>query len=313
MKYLCKRLLSFIPVLIGISLVAFLVGIIMPGDPAAIALSAGGNYSPSHEQIEIERARMGLDKPYAEQYISWLKNVLKGDLGKSFGSKAPVMEELKLRFPNTVKLAILSIVISTIIGVSTGIISVIHKNKIFDDLQQFLSILFVSLPGFWIAIILISIFSEKLGLLPTSGMGSFKHYIMPSITLSLGTIGHISRLTRATLLNEIDKQYITVAKSKGLKNRLIIIKHAFRNSLIPIVATIGNDFGGLLGGSVIVETVFAINGIGKLAMDSIGVRDYPVLQGYVLITGFTYVVMNLIVDIIYYFINPSIKLGENNE
>ncbi len=256
---------------------------------------------------------MGLDKPYANQYLNWLKNVLQGDFGKSFGTKAPVIEELQRKFLNTVKLALVSICISTITGIFTGIVSVIYKNKFIDELQQFFNILFVSLPGFWIAIILISIFSEILGWLPTNGMGTFKHYIMPAATLSLGTSGHISRLTRATLLNELDKQYISVAKSKGIKNFLVIIKHAFRNSLIPIIATIGNNFGSLLGGSVIVETVFAINGIGKFAMDSIGTKDFPALQGYVLITGLTYVLMNLAVDIIYYFVNPSVKLGGHHE
>lgn len=309
-QYILKRLLDAIPVVIGITLIAFLLGQIMPGDPAEIALSAEGTYQPTKEQIEIQRERMGLNRPLYVQYLDWLKNAIRGDFGKSFQTKHPVIVDIKIRFPNTLRLALISMGVVILIGVPLGILMALFRNSFFDYFNQFLTIFNISVPSFWLAIVLIGIFSETLRILPTSGFTTYKHYIMPVIVLSLSNIGSIARLVRSGILNELTKSYILSARSKGLRESTIIIRHAFKNSIIPIITTLANSFGGILGGSVIIESVFAINGLGKFALDSITYRDYPALQAYVFISGLIFVLVNILVNIFYYIANPNIKLEE---
>ena len=311
--YIIKRTAQVIPVLLGITLIAFLLSILCRGDPAEIALNAGGAYSPSREEILVVRKQMGLDRPYHEQYLRWLGGVLRGNLGISFRTKIPVAEEIALRLPVTLKLSLSSLLLTFILGIWWGTSMADRPDTLRDRIGQWLSILFLSVPGFWFAILLISFFSEILHLLPSGGQGGLKHLIMPVLVLSLGTIGTTMRLTRACMIRELSLQYVLTARSKGLADRIVLIRHALRNSLIPIVTFLGNYFGSILGGAVIVESIFAINGIGKFALDSIAVRDYPALQGYVLLTGTTFVAVSLGVDLIYYCLNPKIRFEKRAE
>lgn len=308
-RFLLKRLLQMIPVLIGISIVAFLLGILMPGNPAEISLSSEGAYSPSKEQIKLREEELGLDQSYITQYINWSKKTLKGDLGTSYKTKKSIKNELKMRLPNTLILAMLSLLVTVFLGIALGLLMAIYQNRLFDQCQQFLSILFISIPTFWLGLILMMVLSEKYHLLPTSGLTSLKSWIMPVITLSIANIGSVSRLLRSSILNELPQHYILVAHSKGLKEKYIIFRHAFVNSLLPVIAMIGSMFSGILGGSVIVENIFAINGLGKFALEAINYRDYPALQGYVLLTGIMVVLVNILVDLIYYCIDPTLSVG----
>lgn len=308
-KYLGKRLLAAVPVLFGITLLVFLLGILSPGNPAEIALSSGGEYALTDEQLASVEKDMGLDKSYPAQYLNWMKGVLCGDWGTSFRTKKPVREELFSRFGITLKLALCSILLTFIAGISLGILGAARKGKFSDKIGQGFSVLFLSVPSFWIAILLIYVFAERLHLLPTSGQETWKHMVLPVIVLALNTIGTTIRLMRSSMLKELGKQYVIAAKGKGISERLVLIKHAMVNSLAPVITLLGNYLGGILGGAAIVETVFAINGIGKFALDSIAVRDYPALQGYVLITGTVFVIIHILIDLICYFLNPQIRLG----
>jgi peptide/nickel transport system permease protein len=311
--YIVKRAIQVIPVLLGITLISFLLGILCRGDPAEIALNAGGSYSPSPEEILMVRKQMGLDRPYHEQYLRWLGGVFRGDLGISFRTRVPVAEEIALRLPVTLKLSLSSLLLTVTVGIWWGVSMANRQDSFWDRIGQWVSILFLSVPGFWFAIMLISFFSEILRLLPSGGQGELKHLIMPTLVLSLGTIGTTMRLTRACMIRELSLQYVLTAQSKGLRDRIVLIRHALRNSLIPLVTLLGNYFGSILGGAVIVESIFAINGIGKFALDSIAVRDYPALQGYVLLTGTTFVAVSLGIDMIYYCLNPKIRFKGRGE
>ncbi|QNM05808.1 ABC transporter permease [Qiania dongpingensis] len=310
LKYLGRRLLLTIPVLFGITLLAFLLGVLSPGNPAEIALSGGGEYAVTEKQISSIEEEMGLDKSYPAQYLSWIRGVLKGDWGTSFRTKKPVRDELFSRFGITLKLAVCAIFLTVAVGISLGILGAARRGRFIDKAGQGLSVLFLSIPSFWAAILLIHIFSERLHLLPTSGQDSWRHMVLPVIALSLNTTGTTIRLMRSSMLGELGKQYITAARGKGISERIVFLKHALINSLAPVVTLLGNYLGGILGGVVVVESVFAINGIGKFALDSIAVRDYPALQGYVLITGTAFVIIHMLVDLICYFLNPQIRLGE---
>lgn len=302
-------MLSTIPVLFGITLLAFLLGILSPGNPAELALSSGGQFAATEEQISVIEKEMGLDKSYPIQYLNWMKGVLHGDWGTSFRTKKPVREELFSRFKITITISFWSIVLTVVVGISLGILGAARKGHFSDKVGQGLSVLFLSIPSFWAAILLIFIFSEKLHLLPTSGQSTWKHLILPVVVLSLNTIGTTIRLMRASVLKELGKQYITAARGKGISEHLVFLRHAVSNSLAPVIALLGNYLGSILGGAAVVENVFAINGIGKFALDSITMRDYPALQGYVLITGTVFVAIHMLVDIICYFLNPQIRLG----
>lgn len=312
-KYISKRLLTLIPVLLGITFFAFLLGHISPGDPAEEALISIGIEVPSIEQLDEMREKMGLNDNIFKQYGRWVKNAVKGDLGTSYFTKKSISEEFKTRIPITLKISILALIMTIFLGIGIGLLMAIFKDTFTDKLLRLISVLFLSIPGFWLAIIMIIIFCEKLHLLPTSGNGGIKHMIMPAFVLASSTIAMTSRVTRSTLIKELGEQYIVVAKSKGLSQKLATFKHAFINSLVPIVTLIGNYFGGILGGATIVESIFSLQGMGSYVLRGISSRDYPIVQGYVLYTGIIYVVITLTIDIIYIFINPKIRLnGVNN-
>ncbi|KEJ00066.1 peptide ABC transporter permease [Clostridium botulinum A2B7 92] len=309
LKYLFKKLIHSIPVLIGVSLISFTLGILAPGDPALQVLSMDGINQPTETEIFNLREEMGLNDLLPIQYVNWVKKAINGDLGKSYISGEPVFDELVRRIPVTFSMAIFSVILAILIGIPLGVIMAVKKNSYIDNIGRIIALIFISIPGFWFAFISITIFAEKLKILPTSGLESFKSLIMPSFILASGTIGVIMRLTRANVLKELNKNYIITAESKGLSYKIIVMKHAFLNSLLPVVTLIGNYFAGILGGTAIIESIFAIPGMGRFVIEGIFNRDYPVVQGYVLFTGIVYIVFNLLIDLSYLILNPKIRLG----
>ncbi|GAA0689288.1 MULTISPECIES: ABC transporter permease [Clostridium] len=308
-KYLIKRLLMTIPVLIGITFLAFILGVIAPGDPAVEYLSMDGVSAPTEEEIAKTREELGLNENIFIQYEKWTIKVLKGDLGKSYITKTSIREEIQRRLPITFSISLMAIFFVITISIPLSIIMALNKDSNIDKSGRILSLILASMPGFWIAIIMLSIFCERLKWLPTSGYGTFKHLIMPGFVLSAGTIGTIMRLHRATLIEALSQNYIITAKSKGLKEKIIIFKYAFTNSLMPIVTLLGNYFGAILGGSTVVEVIFGIPGMGSYVIKGIMSRDYPVIQGYVVFTGIIFLAFNLLIDLCYLLLNPRMRLG----
>lgn len=311
LKYILKRLVTLIPVLFGITILAFVLGICSPGDPVEAILNPDGTQIVREEDYKIVRERLGLDDPIPVQYVKWLTNAVTGDFGKSFFSNKEIREQMEYRLPYTMRLACFGMALTVLFGIGFGVLMAIKKDKLTDHILRNLCTLLLSIPGFWLAILMILIFSEKLHWLPTSGLHGFSSYIMPGITVAVSTIGVCARLTRTTILDEIGKQYITVAASKGMNAKMITLRHAFRNSLIPITTFLGNYFAGILGGSTVAEVIFNIPGIGSYAIAAVQSRDYYVVQAYVLFTGLVYVIMTLIIDFLYLVINPKIRGGES--
>ncbi|WP_282942582.1 nickel ABC transporter permease [Paenibacillus sp. RC67] len=309
MLYFFRRLAAAIPVIIGISFIAFALSVASPGDPAVEALSLNGVKDPTEQEVAAKREELGLNDPLAVQYMHWLWKASHGDLGTSYMTKESVSGELLRRLPVTLSVSGLALIIAVGTGIPLGMLMALKKNTPFDHAARILALSLVSIPGFWLAIVLITVFSEKLHWLPTSGYGTLKHLIMPAMVLAAGTSAVLMRLTRAALLEVWNQAYMVTAKAKGLRDIYILVIHALRNAMIPLITVIGSYFGAILGGSVIVEVIFAIPGIGRFAMDGIFRRDYPVIQGYVVFTGFVYVAFNLLVDLSYLVIHPQMRLG----
>lgn len=299
-----------IPVLFGISVLAFMLGMASPGDPVEAILNPDGTQIIDQKEYDIVRERLGLDDPVPLQYVKWLKNALTGELGRSFFTNKEIKDQMAYRLPYTIRLACFGMALTVVFGLLFGILMAVRRDGPADHLLRFLTTLMLSVPGFWLAILLILVFVEKLHLLPTSGLNGFSSYIMPGITVAISTIGVCARLTRTSILDELGKQYVTVASSKGLNARKVTMRHAFRNSLIPITTFLGNYFAGILGGSTIAEVIFNIPGIGNYAISAVKSRDYYVVQAYVLFTALVYVVMTLVIDLLYLVINPKIRAGE---
>ena len=276
-----------------------------PGDAA---LASAGPNAPK-ETVEILRNKMGLNDPFLIQYGRFLKNLIfHFDLGTSYQSKTPVIEKILRVFPNTLKLAGVSLIFAIISGIILGSIAGINKNNIIDSIISFAGMIGLAMPIFWSGLLLIIIFSSKLKLLPASGFSSWRHMILPVLALGLQTSSSIMRMTRSSMIEVLDKDYIRTARAKGLKKSRIIFIHALKNAMIPIITTIGLQAGGLLGGSILTETVFSISGIGRLMVDSVKARDYPVILGGVMFIALVYSIISIIVDILYGFLNPQIKM-----
>ena len=304
-KYILKRILILIPTIIGVSFVVFSLLYLSPGDAA---LASAGPNAPK-ETVEILRDKMGLNDPFLIQYGRFLKNLIfHFDLGTSYQSKTPVIEKILRVFPNTLKLAGVSLIFAIISGIILGIIAGINKNNIIDSLISFAGMIGLAMPIFWSGLLLIIIFSSKLKLLPASGFSSWRHMILPVLALGIQTSSSIMRMTRSSMIEVLDKDYIRTARAKGLKKSRIIFIHALKNAMIPIITTIGLQAGGLLGGSILTETVFSISGIGRLVVDSVKTRDYPVILGGVMFIALVYSIISIIVDILYGFLNPQIKM-----
>jgi len=302
-QYVIKRLLSIIPVLFGISLLLFFMLRALPGDPAQVL--AGQMATP--EDIERIRHQLGLDRPVYIQYAVFLGQLAKFDLGRSARTQNPVIQEIWARLPNTILLAVVAITLACIFGIPAGIISAIRPYTFLDYLVTSAALFGISMPVFWLGLMLVIVFSVILPWLPAGGTGSWKHVILPSITLTAFVVAFIARMTRSSMLEVLSQDYTTTARSKGLMEKVVVIKHALKNALIPIITVVGLHFGMLLGGAVLTETVFAWPGVGRLIVDSILARDYPVIQGTILIFGLIYTLVNLMVDVIYAFVDPRIR------
>jgi peptide/nickel transport system permease protein len=275
----------------------------IPGDPA---IAIAGVHA-SNEYIEQVRKDLHLDRSLPVQYVIFVRNLARGDLGYSTMSRRPVVLELRERFPRTVELTLLAMLIASVVGISAGIISATRRYSVFDNLSMLVALFGVAAPVFWLALMLQLLFAVHLGWLPATGRGTFRHLILPSLTLGMATAGLIARITRSSMLEVLRQDFITTARAKGLAEKVIIYKHALKNALIPVVTIMGLQFGILLGGAVLTETVFAWPGVGRLLVDSILARDYPVVQGAVLVLAVSFVLINLFVDLVYAFLDPRIS------
>lgn len=330
-KYIIRRLILLVPILFGVSLATFVVMHLFTTDPAEMIL---GQHATT-DRVEALRQELGLNKPIHIQFGDYISNTVHGDLGKSVITKTSITDELMKRFPATVELAIAAIIVATVMGISLGVISAVKQNSIYDYGTMVVALMGVSMPIFWLGLMMIILFSVILGWLPASGriaigmqpdhitglylidalltgeMGSFAdalaHLIMPAIALGSYSTAIIARMTRATMLETIRQDYIRTARAKGLSERVVIIKHALRNALIPVVTVIGLQMGALLGGAVLTETVFSWPGIGSYLVEGIMVSDYPRVQGAVLLVGTIFVLVNLIVDVLYSYLDPRIQ------
>ncbi len=303
-RYILRRLLSLIPVLIGISLFVFLLMHLTPGDPAQLMLGEG---APAH-QLEVLRESMGLNEPLHIQYFSWLKNAARLDFGHSLRSKKPVSTEILDRLPATAELAMAAVAIAVLIGVPVGILSASKPNSWFDNVAMVGALTGVGMPAFWQGIMLILLFSVTFQILPSSGrMGGWQYLVLPAITLGTAATASIARLTRSAMLDVLQQDYIRTARSKGLPRRTVIYRHALRNALIPVVTMIGLQFGGLMSGAVLTETIFAWPGIGRMLVEAINNKDFPLVQGTIMTFAITYALVNLVIDLLYAFLDPRLK------
>ena len=306
LSYTGKRLLQTIFVLLGISLITFVLLQVVPGDPVALMLEKRAD----PETIAKVRKELGLDLPYYVEYLNFIKGAIHLDFGTSYFTKEVVTDALFRCFKVTVKLACMSFIFASVIGIPCGIFAAVKRGKGIDTVVMVLSIVGVSAPAFWVAIILQILFGLKLNVLPISGFDTPASYILPSLALGARYAGNIARITRTSMLEVLGQDYIRTAKAKGAMRWAVILKHALKNAMIPIVTLVGTDFGYMLTGSMLIEKVFSIPGIGKLAVDAMSNRDLPLLEGTVMYIAFVFVVVNLIVDVSYAFLDPRIRYGK---
>lgn len=302
-SYLVKRILGLIPLLLAVSFLIFMFIHFIPGDPAR--LMAGKEATDA--EVEAVRADKGLDKPLMEQYVVYLKDLLHGDLGQSLRSKVPVSQLFSERFLPSLELSLLSIGWATILGVLLGVVTAVFKGRWPDSVGTVIAISGISVPNFWLGMVMIQVFAVQFGIFPAGGIESWKSYILPSIALGAGIMAMVTRFTRSSLVQTLQEGFIRTARSRGLSEKVVIFGHALKSSLITVVTIVGLQFGFLLGGSIVVEAVFSFPGMGRLLIDSIQFRDYPVVQSLLLIFSLEFILVNLLVDILYGFLNPKIR------
>ena len=307
-RFLIRRLVQLVPIWIGISLIAFVLATLSPGDPARMSAQELYGRPPTAEEVLMERERLGLNAPFPVRYVRWLGNAVLGDLGLSYRSGEPVTAALLARFPSTLQLALLATALAFALALPLGVLGAIKRNSAWDHLTRVVAMAGASMPSYWLAYLLILLFAVRLHWLPVGGRGTWQHLILPAATLALGSAAVLMRLTRAELLETLHQDYVQAARAKGLREGRVIAGHALRNALLPVITMTGIQFASLLGGAVIVETVFAWPGIGKFLVDSIGARDYPVIQGFVVLAGTAFVLVNLLVDLAYAWLDPRIHL-----
>jgi len=306
-QYIIKKLLVLPVLLFFISMVVFSIQVLVPGDPIQIMFFGE---EPSPELVARMRAEMGLDEPVYMQFFSFLGGIFEGDLGTSYRTRNPVTMEIAARFPRTLQLAVVSIGISGVLGISMGVTAAYKKDSFFDLFSMGFALVGLSMPIFWLGmLLLIDLFGVRLGWLPVFGVGTWKHMVMPALTLGFINAAIVARISRSTMLEELRKDYIRTARAKGLIERVVLMGHALKNAFIPIITVMGLRFGNLLGSAFITETVFAWHGIGELGVMAIQARDFPVVQGVVLTVATGYVLINTGVDIIYGFLNPRIRFN----
>jgi len=302
-RYILRRLLYAIPVMLVVSLIVFGILHIAPGDPATML--AGEDARP--EDVAAIKANYGLDQPLYVQYGVWLGNALRGDFGRSIVTRRPVMDEIATRLPSTAQLAVSALFLAVIVGMIVGVISATRQYSALDHGVMVLALLGVSMPVFWLGLMLIMIFAVELRWLPTGGTGTIQQLVLPAVTLGAASTAIIARMTRSSMLEVVRQDYIRTARAKGLMERVVLVRHALKNALIPVATVVGIEFGYLLGGAVITETVFSRPGLGRLLVTSINSRDFPVVQGTLMLLAGSFVLVNLLVDILYGFLDPRIR------
>ncbi|SDK70880.1 ABC transporter permease [Natronincola ferrireducens] len=311
LKVILKRILQLIPILFIVVTIIFVITRMIPGNPASVML---GPQAPV-EAVEALSEELGLNKSIGEQFTGYLKGVIRGDLGKSYYYNEPVTKMIMETFPNTLYLSLVSIIIALLVGVPVGIISATKQYSMFDYISMVIALVGVSMPIFWLGLMMVLIFSVNLGWLPSIGMGSLdkglwnviSHFILPSICLATIPAATFARITRSSMLEIIKQDYIKALRAKGLKEKVVVWKHALKNALPPIITVLGLQMSSLLSGAILTETIFSWPGMGKLIVDAIGNRDYALIQSTVLFIAFIYVFMNLLVDIVYLYINPKVS------
>jgi peptide/nickel transport system permease protein len=302
-KYVTKRLLTTIPTLFFITFIIFAIMSFTPGDPGRLIL---GNFAPQ-ESVDLMNKQLGYDQPYLIRFGAYIKNAVTLNFGNSYRSGDPVITEILARLPHTLALTVICVLSCSLAGISLGILAAVKQYSMADNTLTVLALFFSSVPAFWLGMMLIYLFSYKLGWFPTNGIGSWKAFVLPSITLTLSGIGGMLRLTRSTMLEAIRQDYIRTAKAKGVPQNVVVWRHALKNALLPVVTMIGMSFGGLLGGAVVVENVFSIPGIGSLLVNAIRMKDIPVVMGCTIFLSALFSLIMLLVDILYAYIDPRIK------
>jgi peptide/nickel transport system permease protein len=306
--YLLRRLVYLVPVWLGISFVAFVLANLTPGDPARLMLQRELGRQPTTAEVERARDALGLDEPFLVRYGRWLGRALTGDLGTSYRTGESVLGTLLGRFPATFQVAALGMVGAVVVALPLGILAAIRRNSLVDHLSRVLALFGSAMPSYWVAYLLILVFAVRLQVLPVAGRGTWQHVVLPAATLGLAASASLMRLTRSQMLEVLSQDFVRTGWAKGLGPRAVIVGHALRNALIPVLTVAGMRFAGLLGGAVIVETIFAWPGIGKYVLDSIFDRDYPVIQGFVVFMGTVFLLINLVVDLGYARLDPRIRL-----
>jgi len=302
-RYLARRLVLTIPVLIGVATLVFALIHLVPGDPAQAMLGEGA----SQQDVENLRKSLGLDRPLTAQYKSFVVGLAHGDLGRSFRFGTPVSDEIRRRLPQTAILAFCAMGFAIAIAIPLGIVAAVFRGRFLDQIAMTLALAGISMPGFWLGPLLAIVFAVKLGWLPVSGSGTPAHLVLPSVTLGAALAAILARMTRASVVEELRELYVTAARARGLSESRAVVRHAFRNSLIPVVTIIGLQFGAVLTGTIITETIFAWPGVGRLLIQAINTRDYPLVQGCILFISVTYVAMNLLTDLAYGLLDPRIR------
>jgi ABC-type dipeptide/oligopeptide/nickel transport system permease component len=297
-----RRLVLLVPLLVGASILVFMTMRLIPGDPARLALGA----EATEDQVQLMRRQWGLDQPLPVQYLYWISHALQGDWGRSTVSRVPAGEEIANRLPATLRLAALSIAIATALGIGFGLLAAVRHNTWVDRASMILALLGICTPSFWLGLMLILVFSVRLGWFPSFGQGGLDHLVLPSLTLGAAAAALIARVTRSSLLEVLGADYLKTARAKGLTEHLVITRHALKNAFIPVLTLLGLELGGLLTGAIVTETVFAYPGIGLLLISSIGNRDFPVIQPALLLFAFQFVLVNLAVDALYAVVDPRI-------
>jgi ABC-type dipeptide/oligopeptide/nickel transport system permease component len=306
MRYALQRLLLAIPVLLGVSALTFLMLHLVPGDPvAAMFIGQGGAKA---EQLEAVREQLGLNDPLPVQYVNYMGNVLRGDLGRSIRTNEPVSQMIQRNFPPTLQLTLASMGVAIVLGVSLGVIAAIKRGKPVDNLVMLVALAGVSMPSFWLGLLLISVFSIWLNLFPVIGGSGWRGLALPALALGFAAAAIIARMVRSSLLEVLGENYVVTARAKGLAEQRVIVRHALRNAAIPVITIVGLQFGGLLAGAVIVEQVFSRQGIGRMLVSALQSRDFPVAQGGVLFVATVYVLVNLFVDLLYGAVDPRISV-----
>ena len=303
LKYLIRRTLGIIPVLLVISVFVFGFVHLLPGDPARLV--AGPEASP--RDVELVRQDLGLDQPLWKQYVIFVTNMARGEFGTSLKTKRPISDEIGERFMPTFLLTVTSMAWSTLVGLLIGVASAARRGRWPDYMGMVVAVSGIAFPSFWLGLLLIDLFSVQLGWLPTGGYGTWQHFVMPSMTLGVGVAAVMARFTRSAFIDIAREDYVRTTRAKGVTARLVVWKHTLRNALIPIITMVGLQFGFLLGGSIVVETVFSWPGLGRLLVDSVSFRDYTVIQAEILLFSLEFILINLLVDVLYALVNPEIR------